>query len=393
MEDAAAPNKRKICVVTGSRAEYGRVKSVLQAIQEHPDLELILVVTGAHLLRKYGESVLEIERDGFPIAEKVYLIVEGENPLTMTKSTGLGIIELATVYDKYKPDIVVVPTDRFETLSAAIAAAFMNITLVHIQGGEASGTIDESIRHAITKFTNVHFPATEQSRERLIRMGEDPATVFNVGCPATDLLLRVDPGTREELFNHPDIIPMDGRALDPARPYLLVVQHPVTTEFGQGYEQVQETLFAVREAGLQSIMLWPNPDAGSDEISLGIRRFLLYHGQGNLFLYRNFSNELFIRLMYHAACMVGNSSAGIREACYFGLPVVNVGSRQNNRERGSNVMDVWYDRQQIYQAIQKQLAVRRCPVEMIYGDGTAGKQIADILTRIPLNGTQKRICY
>jgi len=385
--------KRKVCVVTGSRAEYGRVKSILEAIQEHPGLELILVVTGAHLLRKYGESVLEIEKDGFPIAEKVYLIVEGENPLTMTKSTGLGIIELATVYDKYRPDIVVVPTDRFETLSAAIAAAFMNITLVHIQGGETSGTIDESIRHAITKFTNVHFPATEQSRQRLIRMGEDPATVFNVGCPATDLLVRVDPGTREELFKHPDVVPMDGRILHPDRPYLLVVQHPVTTEFGKGYEQIQETLFAVRETGLQSIMLWPNPDAGSDEISLGIRRFILHHGQENLFLYRNFSNELFIRLMYHAACMVGNSSAGIREACYFGVPVVNIGSRQNNRERGSNVMDVWYERKKICEAIQRQLAVGRYPVEMIYGDGTAGRQIAEILSRIPLDGTQKRISY
>jgi len=172
-----------------------------------------------------------------------------------------------------------------------------------------------------------------------------------------------------------------------------VVQHPVTTEFGRGYEQIQETLFALREINLPVIMLWPNPDAGHDEVSSGIRHFILERGGDHLFLYRNFSNETFVRLMYHAACMVGNSSAGIRESCYFGLPVVNIGSRQKDRERGKNVVDVWYDRKEIFEAVRKQLKKNRYPVEPVYGKAGAGKRMADILATIQLPPIQKRIYY
>lgn len=385
--------KRRICVVTGSRAEYGRVKTLLEAVVEHPLLDLILVVTGAHLLSKYGESVKEIERDGFHVDERVYLIIEGEIPVTMAESVGFGIIKLATVYDNHQPDIVVAPTDRFETLSAAIAAAMMNIHIAHIQGGEVTGTIDESVRHAITKFAHIHFPATEASRERIIRMGEDPCYVFNVGCPGTDLLLAVEPGDKAELLMGPEVKPKDGRVYDPAQPYLLVVQHPVTTEFGHGYEQIQETVYAIREIGLPTIMLWPNPDAGHEDLAAGIRHWVLRRGGDDLFLYRNFSNETFVRLMYHAACMVGNSSAGIRESCYFGLPTVNVGSRQKNRERSRNVIDVWYDRHEIAQAIRHQLSNGRYPPEAVYGEAGAGKRMAEILATIELPPIQKQISY
>ena len=386
--------KRRICVVTGNRAEYSRVKSVMNAVKGHPDLELIVVVTASHLLRRYGNTVEEIERDGFLVHERVYLIVEGENPVTMAKSTGLGIIELATVLNNWKPDVVVAPTDRFETLSVAIAASFMNIYVAHIQGGEVTGSIDESIRHAITKFSHLHFPATEKSRQRIIQMGEPPSTVFNVGCPATDVLLQVPLGTREEMLQTLQKTHVkDNTAVDPTQPYLLVVQHPVTTEFGNGYQQIQETLYALEKLPMQVVMVWPNVDAGSEEIVTGIRHFLLKHRRNDIFIFRHLEYPLFVQLVAHAACMIGNSSAGIRESCYFGTPVVDIGLRQQGRERGKNVLNVGYDRDAIQQTTAKQISRGRYPVEMIYGDGTAGEKICEVLTAFNFNGIQKRLTY
>lgn len=385
--------KKKICVVTGNRAEYSRAKTVMRAIEKHPDLELILIVTGAHLLDKYGATIQEIEADGFKIDEKVYLIVEGENPITMTKSVGLGIIELATILNNYKPDVVIAPTDRFETLSVAVSAALMNIVLAHIQGGEVTGTIDESIRHAITKFSHIHFAATEKSRERIIKMGEDPEFVFNVGCPAIDLLLNVDAGTKEDLFHNRELIPKDGRSLNPEKPFLLVVQHPVTTEFEDSFRQIQETLYAIEALKMQTIMLWPNADAGSDEIVKGVRRFLLKHDMKHLFLYKHFSSETFVRLMSHTSCMVGNSSSGIRETCYLGTPVVNIGTRQQGRERGRNVMDIPYDWEKILDAIRRQIQIGRYPSDYLYGDGSAGEKVAEILAGCEVKSVQKKIRY
>lgn len=385
--------KKRICVVTGNRAEYSRAKTVMKAIEEHPDMELILIVTGAHLLDKYGATFREIEADGFNINEKVYLIVEGENPITMTKSVGLGIIELATIFNNYKPDIVIAPTDRFETLSVAVSSALMNIVLAHIQGGEVTGTIDESIRHAITKFAHIHFAATEKSRERIIKMGEDAKFVFNVGCPAIDLLLKVDSGTKKELFNTRELIPKDGRSIDPESPFLLVVQHPVTTEFEDSFRQIQETLYAIEALKLQTIMLWPNADAGSDEIVKGIRQFHLNHDMKNLFLYKHFSTGTFIKLMMHCNAMVGNSSSGIRETCYLGTPVVNIGTRQNERERGRNVVDVSYNRGEITDAIKRQNQIGKYQSDYLYGDGSAGEEIAKILAGCEVKSVQKKIQY
>lgn len=391
--ERAIMKKKRICVVTGNRAEYSRAKTAMKAIEEHPDMELILIVTGAHLLDKYGATFQEIEADGFNINEKVYLIVEGENPITMTKSVGLGIIELATIFNNYKPDIVIAPTDRFETLSVAISSALMNIVLAHIQGGEVTGTIDESIRHAITKFAHIHFAATEKSRERIIKMGEDAKFVFNVGCPAIDLLLKVDSGTKKELFNRKELIPKDGRSLDPESPFLLVVQHPVTTEFEDSFRQIQETLYAIEALKLQTIMLWPNADAGSDEIVKGVRRFLLNHDMKNLFLYKHFPTDTFVKLMMHCSAMMGNSSSGIRETCYLGTPVVNIGTRQQDRERGRNVVNVSYNREEITDVIKRQIQAGKYPKDYLYGDGSAGEKIAEILAGCEVKSVQKKIQY
>ena len=378
---------RKICIVIGSRANYSSIKSLMRAIQRHPALELQLIVGASALLDRFGAVVDVIEADGFRVDARVNMIIEGETPVTMAKSTGLGLMELPTLFDVLKPDAVVTVGDRFETIATAIAAAYMNIPLAHTMGGEVTGTIDESIRHAITKLAHIHFPASADAAARIVAMGEDPATVYHVGCPRIDLvneIARADDALPE--VNQVDGV---GGHLDLSRPFLLVSQHPVTTEYGDGERQITETLMALHELAMPTIMLWPNVDAGSEDIARGIRKYRESHAHEHIRFYKNFPVETFVRLMKRCAVMVGNSSAAIREGAFLGVPAVNIGSRQEGRERSSNVIDVGYDRAEIRAAIQRQLAHGRHTPEHIYGDGRAGERIADILATCTVN-VQKR---
>lgn len=387
---------RKICVVTANRADYSRVKSVLKAIQLHPDLELQLVVAGSHLIDHYGTTVREIEKDGFPISARVHMELYGGDPTVMTKSTGLAIIEFATILNNLKPDIVLALVDRYENFASAVAASMMNIPTAHIQGGEVTGTIDESLRHAMTKLCHVHFPASNEAKERIIKMGENPSRVFNVGCPGTDILIAAPKWSTEEVAQYlkKNIIKERGWSFDPSRPYFLVVQHPVTTEFGSGIRQIQETLKALSKFNHQVFMLWPNIDAGTDEISRGIRLFKIENPDLPIFILKHMPHEVFANLLRNTSCMVGNSSSGIRESCYYGTPTVNIGTRQQNRERGSNVLDAGYNSEEIAGAVEKQLRHGRYEPEFVYGDGSAGKQIAEILANIDIsNIIQKKMQY
>ena len=380
---------RKVCVVVASRANYGRIKSVLQAIDLHPGLELQLIVGASALLYRFGKVVDVIRADGFRVTAQVYSIIEGENPTTMAKSTGLGIIELSTLFENLRPDIVLTVADRFETLATAVAASYMNIPVAHTQGGEVTGSIDESVRHAITKLSHLHFVATEKSRERVIRMGEDPYKVFNTGCPAIDAIAEINKSLPANFF---DAYGGVGQSIDPAKPYLVVLQHPVTTEFGSGLAQINETLEAVRRTNMQAAWLWPNVDAGSDDISKGLRMFRERHRELPLHFFRNFGVEDYARLIANAACLVGNSSSGIREGAFLGVPVVNIGTRQQSRERGDNVVDVNYYRDEILAAIQGQIAHGPYPSQPLFGDGCSGKRIADLLATESLS-VQKAITY
>src|SRR5918995_3873243 len=285
------PNaKRKICVVVTARPSYSRIRTALTAIDEHPDLELQLVVAASALLERYGNAVQAIERDGFPIAARVYMVVEGENLVTSAKSTGLGLVELATVFDNLRPDVVVTVADRYETLATAVAAAYMNIPLVHVQGGEVTGSIDEKVRHAVTKLANLHLVSTQLARERVIRLGEEPDTVVLTGCPSIDIA--ADVATRPEL----DFDPFEryggvGPREDLSKGYLVVMQHPVTTEYEEARHQVEETLYAVKDVGLPVLWFWPNADAGSDGTSKGIRVFREREKPDNFHLFRNMFPE------------------------------------------------------------------------------------------------------
>ena len=383
---------REICVVVGSRANYSSIKSAMRAIQAHSDLKLQLVVGASALLDRFGSVVEVIEADGFEPDAKVNMIIEGGTPVTMAKSTGLGLLELPTIFDLLKPDIVISVGDRFETMATAIAAAYMNIPLAHTMGGEVTGTIDESIRHAVTKLAHIHFPANQQAAERIIRMGEDPDTVHVVGCPRIDLVAEIarnDGQLPERAWLEYEGV---GGHIDLDEPFLLVSQHPVTTEYGQGESQITETLMALHQLKTPTIMLWPNVDAGSEDVARGMRRFREQHRHDYIRFYKNFPVETFVRLMTRCACMVGNSSAAVREGAFIGVPAVNVGTRQMGRERGRNVIDVGYDREQILDAIQRQFHNGRYPADPIYGDGHAGERIANILSGCEFR-IQKRIAY
>jgi UDP-hydrolysing UDP-N-acetyl-D-glucosamine 2-epimerase len=383
---------RKVCVVVGSRANYSSIKSVMRAVREHPDLTLQLVVGASALLDRFGSVVDVIEADGFEANAKVTMIVEGETPGTMAKSTGLGLLELPTLLELFKPNVVVSVGDRFETMATAIAAAYMNIPVAHTMGGEISGTIDESVRHAVTKLSHLHFPANRQAAERIIRMGEDPATVHVVGCPRIDLVAEIV--DRDGALGSTEWLEREGAGahIELNEPFLLVTQHPVTTEYGQGESQINETLAALQELRMPTIMLWPNADAGSEDTARGMRKFRERHRPDYIRFYKNFPIETWVRLMLASACVVGNSSAPIREGAYVGVPAVNIGTRQRGRDRAGNMVDVGYDRSEIVSAVRAQVAHGRYASDHLYGDGKAGGRVAAVLAEAPLK-VQKRLMY
>jgi len=382
---------RKICAITANRADFSRIESILRAIQKRDDLELHLVVMGSHLLPAKGYTIDEIIKKGFVPEFQIDMEVPGGTPLAMTKSVGLAITKLAEVMDSLRPDIAIVPVDRFESLAMGVTAALMNIYVAHIQGGEVTGTIDESIRHALTKLAHLHFVATAASWQRVIKMGEPADMVFNVGCPATDLLLQAPEYSHEETLNKLNGLITGPKKLVIKSSYIFVLQHPVTTEFTAASDAIMATLEAIRDLNLQVIIGWPNIDAGGEAITKVLDNYL--QTVQNAFAFAHIPTDLFVNVLRHASCQIGNSSSGIREAGYFGTPVINIGSRQNSRERGHNVVDVGYNAVEIKKAIQTQLEHGRYPVDMIYGDGTAGEQIAAILAKIKLPSIQKKLTY
>jgi UDP-hydrolysing UDP-N-acetyl-D-glucosamine 2-epimerase len=382
---------KKVCVVVGSRANYSSIKSVMRAVRDHPELELRLVVGASALLDRYGTALDVIERDGFTPDERVYMLIEGETPATMAKSTGLGLLELPTAFERLEPDIVVTVGDRFETMATALAASYMNIPLAHTMGGEVSGNIDESIRHAVTKFAHIHFPASDDAARRIVRLGEHPETVHVVGCPRIDLVAEVLNDGHDNLSSLFET-GVGGRfSLD--EPFLLVSQHPVTTEYGDGQRQIEETLAAIQELDMAAIVLWPNADAGSEDVARGMRRFREFEDDARMHFFKNLPTNDYIKLLERTACVIGNSSSAIREGAFIGTPAVNIGRRQAGRERGRNVLDVGYSRAEIVDGVSRQLEHGRYESAAIYGDGRAGERIADILARIEIRTVQKRIAY
>ncbi len=382
---------RKICVVVTARPSYSRVKAALTAIKNHTDLELQLVIAGSALLGRYGNAVDFIEQDGFTISEKVFMVLEGENPTAMAKTTGLGVMELANVFYKLQPDAVVTIADRFETIATSIAASYQNIPLIHLQGGEVTGNIDEKVRHANTKLADIHLVASEDAKQRVIKMGENPEMVFNTGCPSIDLAKTVKDNPTLD-FDPIQKYGGVGTDIDWKSGYIVVMQHPVTTEYTSAKKDIETTLQAIHELNMPTFWFWPNVDAGSDGTSAGIRRFRELNKPKNIHFFKNMEPNDFLKLLVNSKCLIGNSSVGIRECAFLAVPTVNIGTRQNRRQRASNVVDVDYNKDDIKNAIIERMHSDTITPENIYGNGISGKKIADVLATTPLT-FHKTIVY
>ena len=372
---------KKVCVITGYRSDYTKLKSVLRSINAYDGLHLQLVVFGAHLLGDHGNSVDDIVSDGYEITYRCNTTIAGDSPLVMSKSVGFAIVELASALEQLAPDVVLIVGDRYEILSAAVAASIGNIPVAHIQGGEISGTIDETIRHAVTKLSHVHFPSTELSKDRILSMGEDPSHVFNVGCPAVDYINEIAYCDKSELSSLKGL----GRTkLSNEEGYFLVIQHPVTTEFDKAGDQMTVTLEALQVVGVQTLLIYPNPDAGSASMVRSIRNHARKYKKQNVIkaAFKNLPFATYLNLLRNCEGLVGNSSSGIREA-----------SRQSGRERTSNIVDVPHDVDQIKHHLSLSLQKRDkgyLSDDCIYGDGTAGDKIASILSTINLDSIEQK---
>ena len=380
--------KRKICVVLVDRANYGRLKPVLTALSKRPEVALQLIAAGTMVLERFGHPVQNVKNDGFTVDGEIYIELEGSTPATMAKSLGFAVVEFASEFQRLKPDVVVLIGDRYEALAATLAAAYMNICIAHIQGGEVSGSIDESARHAISKFSHYHFPSTARAANYLTRMGENPQSILGVGCPSSDIARELVPTITSDVINSTG----SGSDIDIDRPFLLVVFHPTTTSYGGEREQVDEILEALARLQTQTIMLWPNIDAGADHISKAIRMFRDRVGPAWMRTVTNLSPEHYLELLARVSCAVGNSSSFVRDAGFFGTPVVLVGDRQEGRETDEHAMRVAPVASQIFAAIRKQLKHGPYESSTLYGDGLVAERIADGLVQLRPY-IQKRLHY
>ena len=381
-------SRRKIGVVLVDRANYGRLKPVMRAIASHPSLDLQVIAAGTMVLERFHHPVQVVKEDGFPVHGEVYLELEGSTPTTMAKSVGFGVVEFANEFQRLKPDLVLLIGDRYEALSASIAAGFMNLCIAHVQGGEVSGSIDESTRHAISKFAHFHFPSTRRSAEYLIRMGENPSTILGVGCPSSDIARTIDRQIGPEVINTTGA----GALIDSRKPFLLVVVHPTTTEYGGERRQMEEILIGLESVKLQTILLWPNIDAGSDHVSKAIRVFRDQKQPEWLRVITNLRPENYLKVLANASCAVGNSSSFVRDASYFGTPVVLVGSRQDGREVDKHVMQIPPEAGAVVASIRLQLNHGRYKSSSLYGDGCVSERIANALANLTPY-VQKRLHY
>lgn len=385
-------NKRKVAVFTGNRAEYGLQHPILKAVDAHPQLDYQLLVSGAHLDNNFGHTLDEIRKDGFHIDEEVIIDMCGDSRISTAHAIGSGVLAISAVLEKLKPDIMVVYADRFEGFAAVIAATQMNIPTAHIEGGDITegGALDDSVRHAMTKLAHLHFTTNEQATNRILAMGEEPWRVQTVGFPAIDLIVEGSYATPEDLTQRLKI--------DSKRPVVLFTQHSITTEFAAAAQQLRPSLEAMARLandGIQVILTYPNNDAGGATIIHYLQEFV-DASHPNIQLYRSIGRYAYHGLLalarstdWRVAC-VGNSSSGIKETPVFGCPTVNIGSRQQGRLRGDNVIDADYDVEEIYAAVRICLFDAKfraicAATKNPYGGGQAGKLIAESLATVDLD--------
>ena len=379
--------KKKILFVIYNRSNYGRLKPILEKVKKSKDFDLQIILTSSSVLYKYGDLADIIKKDGFKINYAFYSHVEGENNITMTKSVSIIINELTTAFKLLKPNIVVTIGDRYETMATGICASFLNIFLIHIQGGELTSSIDEKDRHSITKLSNLHLVCTNQSKNVVLQMGENRKNVFNVGCTSIDLIKKINFKSNVNLSKYKYGV---GNKVDLKKKYIVVLVHPNTLNYKKNLELVANTFESIKKINMQTIWIWPNIDAGSDLMS----KFLRAKREKNLNLkinfYKNFEPEDYLKLIFNSECLIGNTSSGIRECSYLAIPFVNIGDRQSDREKAKNVFSSKIDKKLIEKnillAIKSKNKLKR---SKIYGDGNSSEKIFQILKKIKLDITKK----
>ena len=367
------PNKKVLVAIT-ARPSYSRVRSALEHLRDDPTVDLWVLCSGSALLDRYGRVSSMIRADGFNVVEELYTFVEGDDLVNMALTAANTVSHTAGVLRRLKPDMVVTIADRYETLGTAVAAAYLNIPLVHIQGGELTGNIDEKVRHAVSKLADLHLVSTASSGQRLVRMGENPQAVVCTGCPSIDIARESMAIDRAAVAAALEQVAAGDRNLHDE--YIVVLTHPETDFHEESFEHMAMVLDVVERTGKQAIVFWPNVDAGSDGTSKAIRVFR-ESGRGHDWIFaKNLEGHLFLALLRGALCLVGNSSVGVRECSYLGIPVVNIGDRQQGRERSANVTDVPWDAAAIEAAVAAQMVHGHYPSSELYGDGHAGALIA-----------------
>lgn len=380
--------KKKILYISGTRADYGLMREVLRAIKKCPSLDLKIAVCGMHLMEEFGRTINEVKKDDFKI-HRIEVVPERDDKESVANFIGTFILKLTMACRKIKPDIILLLGDRPEMLAGAIVGAYLNILVVHIHGGDVSSTIDEMARHAITKLSHLHFVATKKSAARLIKMGEDDWRVHLVGAPGLDIILKGDltrPGEIARKYK-----------LDLSKPVLLVLQHPAAIGSEEAARQMQQTMEAIKELGLETVVIYPNADPGGRAMIKVIEK---YRKEPAIQIYKTLPRDDYLGLMKISAVLVGNSSSGIIEAPSFKLPVVNIGERQKGRERGNHIIDVGYNKKEIKRAVKKALYAQKFRDKLKkcknpYGDGQAARRITDVLSKVKIDKKllNKKITY
>lgn len=376
----------KIIVAITARASYSRIQSALKFLQVYKHVDLRILCSGSTLLDRYGRVIDLIRHDGFTVMDGLHTLVEGNDPICMALTTGQTLQSTAFLLQREQPDWVITIADRHETLGTAVAASYLGIPLIHVQGGELTGNIDERVRHAISKLSDIHLVAHDKAAARLEAMGETPESIFVTGCPSIDL-------AREALE-----LPMDhvadavtqqgiGSHLDVTGNYIVVLQHSDTTIYRSSYDHMIMTLTESRKLGLPMFIFQPNSDAGSDATAKAIKDFTRTTGLENIRIITHLEGRVFLRLLSRARCLVGNSSVGVRECAFLGTPVVNLGDRQMGRDRAPNVLDCHWSPPALARALQHQI-IRRFSPSTLYGDGHSGQAMARVISALPSSSLQ-----
>ena len=365
---------RKVIYITGTRADYGLMREVLKRLDAAEDIELSICVTGMHLSSLYGNTIKEVEDDNFRICGIIPVDVNKATHAAMAKSIGQEIIGMTEVFEREQPDLILLLGDRGEMLAAAISAVHLNIPLVHLHGGERSGTVDEMIRHSISKLSHYHFVATESSKERLIKMGEKKDTVIIVGAPGLDEIHKYDSSKPDVFYRH--------YGLTFNKKIALLIYHPVVQEYDDIKSKFQNAIKAALASDLQIICLEPNSDAGGQLIREALQEYINHQ---DVRIIKHLQRAEFIDCLANSDVMLGNSSSGIIEAASFNLVVVNVGSRQNLRECGANIIHVDSSFESVLTGLKEALAREKMSYKNIYGDGNTSERCYQLLKTINLD--------